>query len=334
MSLTTSSTMWMNTCHMQAMTNYSDKPPIMSYRRNNFMETDDMFLGSEEDLDNIVGGSSSVGDNTELHVAINGRIPMTIAPEAEKPISPHAVRSLQPGDRRLHAKDISVRCLKCLPPLKSSGPTVTYISKSIATWRRLMQTHQTHWLDVMRIDTSSATTISVVHSRSNHRRTRLLDRSSLTIVVAGSSYFYNDSTSSLREKGSRPIGWSCSENTRSSWDVRVAGRRGCNQMLKLQSQPTLEGSQPLSEDEICDQVLGRRPGYSKGLGWGPKPKTCRTMSASSSSTSCSQSTEKEIELQAKLHEARNHQALASQVETMKKMIEELTRAQQGPLHDP
>ncbi|KAA0054862.1 zinc finger protein ZPR1-like protein [Cucumis melo var. makuwa] len=115
-----------------------------------------------------------------------------------------------------------------------------------------------------------------------------------------------------------------------------------NQILKLQSQPTPEGSQPLSEDEICDQVLGRRPSYSKGLGWGPKLKAHKTVSASSSLTSCSQSTEKEIELQAKLHEVlerievqdRNHQALASQVESMKKMIEELTCAQQGPPHDP
>ncbi|KAL0534187.1 hypothetical protein IC582_028472 [Cucumis melo] len=83
----------------------------MSYRPSNFMETDDMFLQFEDDLDNnIAGGSSSVGDNTESssqqttptprrraqsrllelerHVAINGRIPMTIAPGAEKPISP------------------------------------------------------------------------------------------------------------------------------------------------------------------------------------------------------------------------------------------------------
>ena len=37
---------------------------IMSYRRSNFMETDDMFLQFEDDLDNIAGGSSSVGDNT------------------------------------------------------------------------------------------------------------------------------------------------------------------------------------------------------------------------------------------------------------------------------
>uniref|UniRef100_A0A9I9EBD9 Zinc finger protein ZPR1-like protein n=1 Tax=Cucumis melo TaxID=3656 RepID=A0A9I9EBD9_CUCME len=97
-------------------------------------------------------------------------------------------------------------------------------------------------------------------------------------------------------------------------------------MLELQSQPTPKGSQPLSEDEICDQVLGRRPGYSKGLGWGPKPKARRTASESCSSTSCSQSTEKKIELQAKLHEAleqikvqdRNHQALVSQVEKRRK----------------
>ncbi|KAA0066902.1 zinc finger protein ZPR1-like protein [Cucumis melo var. makuwa] len=149
--------------------------------------------------------------------------------------------------------------------------------------------------------------------------------------------------SSLKEEGSRSIVWNCFGNTRSSWDIRVAGRRGCaNQLLELQSQPTPEGSQPLSEDEICDQMLGRRPSYLKGLGWGPKPKVCRTASASSSSTSCSQSTKKEIELQAKLHEAlerievqdRNHQTLASQVESMKKMIEELNRAQQGPPHDP
>ncbi|KAA0062463.1 CACTA en-spm transposon protein [Cucumis melo var. makuwa] len=62
-----------------------------------------------------------------------------------------------------------------------------------------------------------------------------------------------------------------------------------NQMLELQSQPTLEGSQPLSEDEICDQVFVQD---------------------------------------------RNHQALASQVERMPKMIEDFTHAQHGPPHDP
>ncbi|KAA0054670.1 CACTA en-spm transposon protein [Cucumis melo var. makuwa] len=59
-----------------------------------------------------------------------------------------------------------------------------------------------------------------------------------------------------------------------------------HQMLELQSQPTLEGSQPLSRDEICETVLGRRPGYSKGLGWGLKPKAHKTISANSSMKLC------------------------------------------------
>ncbi|KAA0033282.1 CACTA en-spm transposon protein [Cucumis melo var. makuwa] len=79
-----------------------------------------------------------------------------------------------------------------------------------------------------------------------------------------------------------------------SWETHVRSRTfvsqaaedAHNQMLKLQSQPTLDGSQPLSEDKISDQVLGRRPGYLKGLGWGPKLKARKTTSASSSSTSC------------------------------------------------
>uniref|UniRef100_A0A9I9EA59 CACTA en-spm transposon protein n=1 Tax=Cucumis melo TaxID=3656 RepID=A0A9I9EA59_CUCME len=140
MSLTTSSTMWMNTCHMQvttdkcSSTNYSNPPmcsyllieclfsmsrDIMSYTRNNFLETDAMFLEFEDNLDNLAGGSSSVDDNAtwsssqppttttlrrhtqsrllelECHVAVNGRIPMTIVPGAEKPISPHVVRFSQ-----------------------------------------------------------------------------------------------------------------------------------------------------------------------------------------------------------------------------------------------
>ncbi|TYK29279.1 CACTA en-spm transposon protein [Cucumis melo var. makuwa] len=50
-------------------------------------------------------------------------------------------------------------------------------------------------------------------------------------------------------------------------------------------------------------VLGRQPGYSKGLGWRPKPKARKMRTASSSSMSCSQSTEREIQLQAKLDKA-------------------------------
>ncbi|KAA0055896.1 CACTA en-spm transposon protein [Cucumis melo var. makuwa] len=51
----------------------------------------------------------------------------------------------------------------------------------------------------------------------------------------------------------------------------------------VDAHPLLKGFQPLSGDEICETVLSRRPGYSKGLDWGPKPKSYKC-SASISST--------------------------------------------------
>ncbi|KAA0061251.1 CACTA en-spm transposon protein [Cucumis melo var. makuwa] len=74
--------------------------------------------------------------------------------------------------------------------------------------------------------------------------------------AAGGSHFYNDSMSSLSKE----------------------------------SQLTLDGSQPLSENEISKTVLGRRLGYSKGFGWGPKPKSCKMTSATNASTLFLQST--------------------------------------------
>ena len=56
-----------------------------------------------------------------------------------------------------------------------------------------------------------------------------------------------------------------------------------NQMVDLQSQPVLEDSKPLTQNEICETVLGKWLGYSKGLGWGPKPKSRTTASSFSSS---------------------------------------------------
>ncbi|KAL0546937.1 hypothetical protein IC582_016856 [Cucumis melo] len=362
----------------------------MSYRRSNFMETDDMFLQFEEDLDNIAGRSSSVGDNTgsssqqttptprrraqsrllelERHVAINGRIPMTIAPGAEKPISPHAVRFSQAIGVCMR-KTFPVRCLKwadvgreyievvkgdlqrlfvldfndqamnrfvehqMLTTFKEFRADCHRHFKKYSDPEEVVPTHQTHWLDVMRIDTSSATIISAEQSRTNKaaRQKQPYNHSS------GSKSFLQRQYELAERRGQSVDRVELFREThvRAGTFVSQAAEDAHNQMLELQSQPTPEGSQPLSEDEICDQVLGRRPGYSKGLGWGPKPKARRTASASSSSISCSQSTQKEIELQAKLHEAleqievqdRNHQALASQVEAMKKMIEDLTRAQ-------
>ncbi|KAA0040860.1 CACTA en-spm transposon protein [Cucumis melo var. makuwa] len=94
----TSSTMWMNTCHMQAeqatTTNDSDEPCTHIFI---FDETDAMLLEFVDDLDNFAGGSSSVRDNSKLehYVAANGQIPTMITPGAEKPIFPHVVRFSQ-----------------------------------------------------------------------------------------------------------------------------------------------------------------------------------------------------------------------------------------------
>ncbi|KAA0065324.1 CACTA en-spm transposon protein [Cucumis melo var. makuwa] len=104
--------------------------------------------------------------------------------------------------------------------------------------------------------------------------------------------------------------------------------------IKIVKRPWL-GTRLLFRDEICDQVLGRRPDYSKGLGWGPKPKARKRMSVSSSTTSYSQSaTEREIQIQAKLDQGlerielqdRNYLALALEMEQMQKLIQDMTRA--------
>ncbi|KAA0025427.1 CACTA en-spm transposon protein [Cucumis melo var. makuwa] len=295
------------------------------------METDDMFLQFEDDLDNIMGGSSSVGDNTrraqsrllelECHVAINGRIPMTIAPGAEKPSSPHAVRFSQ-------AIGVCVRKTFPIHCLKWADVGREYIEVVKGDLQRLFVLDFNDQAMNRFVEHQMLTTFKEFRADCHRHFKKYSDpeearanppnalEQSRTNKAARQKQPYNHSSGSksflqrqyeLAERRGQPV-----DRVELFWETHVRAGHSChrpprNQMLELQSQPTLEGSQPLSEDEIRDQ-----------------------------------STEKEIELQAKLHEAlerievqdRNHQALASQVESMKKMIEELTRAQQGPPHDP
>ncbi|KAA0056292.1 CACTA en-spm transposon protein [Cucumis melo var. makuwa] len=320
----------------------------------------------KDDLDNIAGGSSS-GDNMgsssqqetstprrhaqsrllelERHVTINGRIPMTIAPGAEKPISPHVVRFSQAIGVCVR-KTFPIRCLRWADIGRE------YIEVVKGDLQRLFV------LDFndqeMNSDPEEARANppnALVgrdedwHFLCDHYISRAFQEQSWTNKVARQKQPYNHSSGSksflqkqyelAERKGERV------DRVELLLETHVRAGTFVSQDAE-DAHPTPESSQPLSKDEICDQVLGRRPDYSKGLGWGPKPKARRTASASSSSTSCLQSTEKEIELQAKLYEAlerievqdRNHQALVSQGESMKKMIEELTRAQQGPPHHP
>ncbi|KAI8538120.1 hypothetical protein RHMOL_Rhmol09G0077700 [Rhododendron molle] len=46
-----------------------------------------------------------------------------------------------------------------------------------------------------------------------------------------------------------------------------------NEMIKLKNQPVPEGETPMTEDQICDKVLGRAIGYVRGLGYGVRPDT-------------------------------------------------------------
>ncbi|TYK29077.1 CACTA en-spm transposon protein [Cucumis melo var. makuwa] len=347
---------------------------IMSYRRSNFMETDDMFLQSEDDLDNIAGGSSSVGNNTagfssqqvtltpnrraqsrllelECHVAINGRILMTIAPEAEKPISPYVVCFSQ-------AIGVCVRITFPVHCLKWADVGREYIEvvkgdlqrlfvldfndqamnrfvehQMLMTFKEFRADCHRHFKEYNDPEEARANPPNALvgrdedwHFLCDHYISRAFQKQSRTNKAARQKQSYNHSS------GSKSF---------LQRQYELAERKGePADRVELFQETHVRAGTVVSQAAEDVHVLGRRLGYSKGLGWGPKAH--RTASASSSSTSCLQSTEKEIELQAKLHEAlerievqdRNHQALASQVESMKKMIEELTRAQQGPPHDP
>ncbi|KAA0045296.1 NBS-LRR type resistance protein [Cucumis melo var. makuwa] len=120
--------------------------------------------------------------------------------------------------------------------------------------------------------------------KSNHGQTRLLDKTSLIIIVAGPSRFYNNSTSSLSNE---------------------------NQMLELQSQPTLEDSQQLFGDEICEIILAREFEDAKEM--------IERQQVKLEKVKCM------IEEQ-----RRTSELLTSQVEEMKKMVEGKIRTQKGP----
>ena len=64
-------------------------------------------------------------------------------------------------------------------------------------------------------------------------------------------------------------------------------------MLELQKKSMVEDGEPLTEVDICVQVLGSRSGYIKGLGHGPRPPP-------SSSRSRHTKSHREIELENEL----------------------------------
>ncbi|KAA0050855.1 CACTA en-spm transposon protein [Cucumis melo var. makuwa] len=190
---------------------------IMSYARNNFLETNVMFLEFEDDLDNLAGGSSSMGDNVgsssqppttstpkrraqskllewEHHVAVNGHIPITIAPKAEKLISPHVVRFSQ---------------------VIAINRFVEH--QMLTTFKEFRDDCHRHFRKYSEPDEARANPLNVLVGRHEDW------------------HFLYDHCMSQSNAGTLAPAYP-------------------------------EGSQLHSRDEICDQVLGRRSGYSEGLG--------------------------------------------------------------------
>ncbi|KAA0049567.1 CACTA en-spm transposon protein [Cucumis melo var. makuwa] len=138
----------------------------MSSFSSDFEEIDMMFLEFDKDLNNTTEGSSSVGDNL-VKTTQPSPTPMR-----------HAQSLLLEFERYVHANG--------------------WIPMSIAPRRRSPFRHTLF---------SSAKPLAChffmldfndqAMNRSNHRRTSLLDKSSLTIMATGLSHFYNDNTTSL-----------------------------------------------------------------------------------------------------------------------------------------
>ena len=87
-------------------------------------------------------------------------------------------------------------------------------------------------------------------------------------------------------------------------------------MLELQHQPISEGVMAMTEAEICENVLGHRSGYVKGLGFGPKP--------ASTFKSRHTSSQRKVELENRLSETQAlMEAQQKQLDTQHERIEHL-----------
>ncbi|KAA0062091.1 CACTA en-spm transposon protein [Cucumis melo var. makuwa] len=162
----------------------------------------------------------------ECHVAINGRIPMTIAPGAEKPISPHAVRFSQ-----------------------AIGVFVEH--QMLTTLKEFWADCHRHFKKYSNPEEARANSPNALEqSRTNKvgRQKQPYNHSS------GSKSFLQRQYELAERKGKSVDRVELFRETHVQVGTFVsqAAEDAHNQMLELQSQPTPEGSQPLSEDEIYD----------------------------------------------------------------------------------
>ena len=107
------------------------------------------------------------------------------------------------------------------------------------------------------------------------------------------------------------------------------------------NQPVSEGETRPTEDEVADCVLGKKPGYIKGLGHGPRPMPCSSQTVSSAPDpeviSLRGIVESQQDIISRLttehaEMTANQAAMAASQEQMKQFIEQLLR--QNPLPFP
>uniref|UniRef100_A0A5B7A1Q0 Uncharacterized protein n=1 Tax=Davidia involucrata TaxID=16924 RepID=A0A5B7A1Q0_DAVIN len=71
--------------------------------------------------------------------------------------------------------------------------------------------------------------------------------------------------------------WHSTHYKGSTWTDEIAHQK-YDVMVLMQDEPNLEGSTPLTDDEIFERVMGNRSGYALGLGHGVVPPLSRSAS--------------------------------------------------------
>ncbi|KAA0041610.1 CACTA en-spm transposon protein [Cucumis melo var. makuwa] len=240
----TSSTMWMNTCIMSS-----------SYPCHNFLEIDTMFLEFQDELDNLTGGSSwwvTISSSQqpmtptprryvqsqllelERHIAVHGRIPMTIASEVGR----EYIEVVKDDLQRFFVLNFNDQAMN------------RFVEHQILT------TFKEFWVDCHRHFKKYS---EPEEARGNPPN---ILKQSRTNKTARQKQPYNHSSRSksflqrqheLAEKKGKPVDrveLFQETHVRVETFVSRAAEDTHNQMLELQSQPIPKGSQLLSGDEI------------------------------------------------------------------------------------
>ncbi|KAA0038011.1 CACTA en-spm transposon protein [Cucumis melo var. makuwa] len=200
----------------------------MSSFLSSFEKIDAMFLEFGKDL-NTAGGSFSMDDNwLERYVHANGRIPMSISFEVEKPISLHVVRFSQ-----------------------TIGVCV----------RRTFLVSSLRWVDVGREYIKRFFVLGFNDQAIN----RFVEHQILTYFKEFMEEYHRHFKKYRDPKAhanpphilvERMKDWHFLYDHYMSHAFQAADDAH-NQMMELQSQPTSEGSQSLSGNEICEIILDR-----------------------------------------------------------------------------